>query len=89
VETKYEEWHRIRGKLVDQKTEEDTGKTMKNAVFWDVTPCGCCNNRVSEGYIASTFRITRIGELGKTSAVTSNCSILGRNIILHSIVLAR
>jgi hypothetical protein len=19
--------------------------TMKNAVFWDVTPCGCCRNR--------------------------------------------
>jgi hypothetical protein len=20
------------------------GVTMKNGLFWDVTPCGCCNN---------------------------------------------
>jgi hypothetical protein len=23
--------------------------TMKNAVLWDVTPCGCCKNRRFEG----------------------------------------
>jgi hypothetical protein len=22
-----------------------TAVTMKNGVFWDVTPCGCCKNR--------------------------------------------
>jgi hypothetical protein len=25
--------------------EVSTAVTMKNGVFWDVTPCGCCNNR--------------------------------------------
>jgi hypothetical protein len=36
-----------------------TAMTMKNAVFWDVTR-------------SSIIRATRIGELGKTLAVTSN-----------------
>jgi hypothetical protein len=39
---------------------------MKNGVFWDVTPC------VSEELSASFIRVTRIGELGTTLAVTSN-----------------
>jgi hypothetical protein len=25
--------------------EVSTAVTMKNAAFWDVTPCGCCKNR--------------------------------------------
>jgi hypothetical protein len=37
--------------------------TMKNGVFWDVTPCGSCKNHVSEEYSASFIRVTRIGEL--------------------------
>jgi hypothetical protein len=44
---------------------------MKNAVFWDVTPCGSCKNRVLDEHIASSIRVTRIGELG-TLVVTSN-----------------
>jgi hypothetical protein len=44
---------------------------MKNGVFWDVTPCGSCKNR--------SIRVTRIGELGTTLAVTSNRRTLGRN----------
>jgi hypothetical protein len=40
---------------------------MKNAVFWDVTPCGCCKNCIT------TFTaLKRITELGKTLAVTSD-----------------
>jgi hypothetical protein len=39
---------------------------IKNAVFWDDTPC------VSEKYITSIIRQTRIGELRTTFAVTSN-----------------
>jgi hypothetical protein len=42
--------------------------TMKNAVFWDVTPCGSCKNRC----FASIIRVRRIGELGTILAVTSN-----------------
>jgi hypothetical protein len=26
-----------------------TAVTMKNCVFWDVTPCGSCKNRRSRG----------------------------------------
>jgi hypothetical protein len=37
---------------------------MKNAVFWDVTPCGSCKNDFSEETSVSIIRVTRIGELG-------------------------
>jgi hypothetical protein len=45
---------------------------MKNDVFWDVTPCGSVRTDVSEELSASFTRVTRIGELGTTLAVTSN-----------------
>jgi hypothetical protein len=38
--------------------------TMKNVIFWDVTPRGSCNNRLSKELSASIIRVTRIGELG-------------------------
>jgi hypothetical protein len=44
---------------------------MKNAVFWDVTPCGSCKNRRLDERSACIIRVTRIGELGRL-AVTSN-----------------
>jgi hypothetical protein len=53
--------------------------TMKNGVFWDVTPCGSCKTDVSEELSASLIRVARIGELGKTLAVTSNRCTLRRN----------
>jgi hypothetical protein len=46
-----------------------TTVTMKNVVFWDVTPCGFVRTDVSEEL--RSVRVTRIGELG-TFAVTSN-----------------
>jgi hypothetical protein len=45
---------------------------MKNGDFWDVTPCGLVRTDVSEQLSASIIRVTRIGELGTTLAVTSN-----------------
>jgi hypothetical protein len=45
---------------------------MKNAVFWDVTPCALVRTDVSEEPSASFMRVTRIGELGTMLAVTSN-----------------
>jgi hypothetical protein len=45
---------------------------MKNAVFWDFTPCGFVRTDISEELSASIIRVTRIGELGTTLAVTSN-----------------
>jgi hypothetical protein len=45
--------------------------TMKNDVFfWDVTPCGSCNNRRFVELNASFTRVTTIGVLRKTLAVT-------------------
>jgi hypothetical protein len=44
--------------------------TMKNTVFWDVTPCGSLRTDVSEERNVSIIRMTRIGEPG-TLAVTS------------------
>jgi hypothetical protein len=44
---------------------------MKITVFWDVTPCDSCRNRLFGGTRASIIRVTRIGELGLL-AVASN-----------------
>jgi hypothetical protein len=33
------------------RSEVFTALTMKNAVFWDVTPCGCCKYRSFGGVI--------------------------------------
>jgi hypothetical protein len=56
-----------------------TAATMKNGVFWEVAPCGSCKNDVSEEPGASFIRVTRIGALGTTLAVTSNRLTLRRN----------
>jgi hypothetical protein len=56
-----------------------TAVTMKNGVFWDVTPCGSCKNRSFGGLSAPIIRVTIIGELGTTSAVTTNRPMLRRN----------
>jgi hypothetical protein len=48
------------------------GIFIKNGVFWDVTPCALVRTDVSEELRASFIRVTRIGELGATLAVTSN-----------------
>jgi hypothetical protein len=45
---------------------------MKNGVFWVVTPCGSCKNRRFGGTWRPFIRVTKIGELGTTLAVTSN-----------------
>jgi hypothetical protein len=46
--------------------------TMKNAVFWDVTPCDSCKNRRFEGTYHLRHQGEIIGELEATLAVTSN-----------------
>jgi hypothetical protein len=58
--------------LDDERFEVFTAVTIKNGVFWDVTTCGTCKNRVSEERSTSFIRVARIGELGTTLAVTSN-----------------
>jgi hypothetical protein len=58
---------------------------MKNAVFWDVTPCGSCKKRrsvvtdVSKERSAYISSVTRIGELGATLVLNSNESKLRSN----------
>jgi hypothetical protein len=54
-----------------------TAVTMKNAVFWNVTPL--VKTDVSEELSASFIRVTRIGELKTTLIVTSNRRTLQRS----------
>jgi hypothetical protein len=56
-----------------------TAVTMKNGVFWNVTPVTFVRTDVSEELSPSFIRVTRIGELGTTLAVTSNRRTLRRN----------
>jgi hypothetical protein len=44
---------------------------MEKTDFWDITPCSSCKNLLSKEGIASIIRVTRIGELVTTLAVTS------------------
>jgi hypothetical protein len=56
----------------------------KNAVFWAVIGCvALVRTDVSEEHMASIIRVTRIGELQRTLAVTSNGSMLRRSTILY------
>jgi hypothetical protein len=59
---------------------------MKNGVFWDVTPCGSLGTDVSQELSASIIRVTRIGELGTTLAVTSNQRSMCRLLVTASVV---
>jgi hypothetical protein len=55
---------------------------MKNGVFCDVTRRDSLRNNVSEELSASFMKMTRIGKLGTTLAVTSNRRTLRRNVTL-------
>jgi hypothetical protein len=63
----YDELDRLYNRV---RFEVFTAVTIKNSVFWDVRQCGSCKNRVLEECSASIIRVTRIGELGITLAVT-------------------
>jgi hypothetical protein len=54
---------------------------MKNGVLCDVTPCGSCKNRRFGGLSASFIRVTRVGDLGTTLAVTSNRRSMRRLLV--------
>jgi hypothetical protein len=49
-----------------------TAVTMKNGVFWVVTPCGSCKNRRFGGTWRLLHQGEKICELGTTQAATSN-----------------
>jgi hypothetical protein len=61
------------------RLEVFTVVTMKNAVFWNVTLVALVRTYVREEYIASIIKVTRIGDLETTLAVTSNRRTLRRN----------
>jgi hypothetical protein len=66
-------------KREDVRFEVFTAVTMKNGFFWDVMSYGSCKSDVSEELSASFIKVTRIGELGTTLAVTGNRRKLRRN----------
>jgi hypothetical protein len=45
--------------LILCKIEVFTAATMNNAVFWNVKPCGSCQNRCFGGPIPSIIRVTK------------------------------
>jgi hypothetical protein len=53
--------------IISSRNNSKWQVTMKNAVFWDVKPCGSCKKEES---IISIIRVKGISELG-TLAVTS------------------
>jgi hypothetical protein len=59
---------------------------MKNGVFWDVSRVALVRTDGSEELSASFIRVTRIGELGTTLAVTSNQHTLRRLLVTASVV---
>jgi hypothetical protein len=59
---------------------------MKNAMFWDVTPCGSCENRRFGG--TSNIGMKGISELGNTLAVTSMFyAFVSANIVPSSLII--
>jgi hypothetical protein len=59
--------------------EDFTEVTMKNGVFWDVRPCGCCKKDVSEEHSASIIRVTRIG--GRRLLVTASVAPISQILV--------
>jgi hypothetical protein len=52
---------------------------MKNAFFWNVTPCDSCKNQRFGGIFQLLTRVIRNGELGTALAVTSYRRSLGEH----------
>jgi hypothetical protein len=52
--------------MIHVRFEVFTTVTMKNGVFWVVTPCGACKNRRFGGTWRLLHQGDKIGELGTT-----------------------
>jgi hypothetical protein len=61
---------------------------MKNAVLCDVTPCGSCKNRRSEGTCRLLLQNRKIGKLGTTLAVTRKLGLLLTANVPSSLILS-
>jgi hypothetical protein len=70
--------------LAEQRCENE-----KNAVSWDVTPCGFYNSRRFGGKHRPIIRVKRINELGTTLSVTSKVilNVIPRSPILFTLLM--
>jgi hypothetical protein len=59
--------------ILHVRFEVFTVVTMKNGVFWVVTPCGSCKNQHFGGTWRLLYQGEKIGELGTTQASCSLC----------------
>jgi hypothetical protein len=66
--------------------EDFTVVSVTNAVLLDVTPCDSCKNLRFGGTIRPIIRVTRIGALGTTLAVSSNRSTPRPSVILTKLI---
>jgi hypothetical protein len=64
---------------VQLRTLDELLTLLKSAVFWVLRSVALVTTDVSEERSASIIRVTRVGELGKTLAVTSNLRTLRGN----------
>jgi hypothetical protein len=55
------------------KIEVFAAVTMKNAGFWDVTPCGSCKNRRFGGTYRHHHQVEEKRESSQRSSVASYC----------------
>jgi hypothetical protein len=62
---------------------------MKNAVLWDVAPCGFIRTDVSEECVAFIFRVDRISDLGTLAANSKLLSTDGGETFSETSVLTR
>jgi hypothetical protein len=62
---------------------------MNNVVFWDLHPVALVRTDVSGKLSASFNRVTKIGGLGTTLAVTSNRRTLRRNCSAILVILMK
>jgi hypothetical protein len=67
-------WHHIpKNVYIQNDTHERfevfTAVTMKNCVFWDVTPCDSCKNRRFGGFLRSVLRLLVTGSVVLSSPI--------------------
>jgi hypothetical protein len=59
------------GRETLQGDERKGGPSMKNAAFWDLTPCGSCKNRRFGGTYCLHHQGNKIGEIRTTLVLTT------------------
>jgi hypothetical protein len=57
--------------------------TLKNIVFWNVTPCASCENQRLGGSITFNIMMDIFSELGTLSVISTKTSVLTRTTRRH------